>query len=291
MISKASVCVFTGLLPIFALSPMAGFAEESKDPALLAQPVLKHRVAVVSTGPAATNRVGWAHVRFESWKRYLTPEGVTLSVDDWATAVDLTRTVVGKEEGFRLVSSAPVAGKGRSGELCLLSRYGVGKDGYKAFFWLADTQTGQIVASSSKAGLTLEAAILHATDDLARAMALRAWRARVTGVNGDRVVIDRGYDDGLRQDMQFVGYSMQAIPEEAAGKSLEELMLLYGTKSGRFKVVEAKQDFATVKPVDGAIPAVSVGDILELPEVALKDRARDSRRKRVWDTVYDGDGR
>jgi hypothetical protein len=60
----------------------------------------------------------------------------------------------------------------------------------------------------------------------------------------------------------------------------------YGKKTGQYKVIEEGKLFSKVEPV-GDAQLLATGDVLEQPEIWLKDKKRESRAKRVWDKIYD----
>jgi len=117
-------------------------------------------------------------------------------------------------------------------------------------------------------------------------VAARAWRCRVIETAGDKMIINRGQLDGIREGDAFQGYKLDAAYKQAEPVPDELLLMKYGAKAGKYKVTEAGNLFSKIESADNA-PQLSPGDILEQPDIWLKDRKRESRNKRVWDKIYD----
>jgi len=257
--------------------------------AALSQPVLRHRVAVLAAPPTgtSTNQPNTLLVESEAWKALLLDEALTITPDEWATAVDLTKGVVGASDTFRVIEM-PGAGKsGGSGSgLVLIARYGVGLNGKRVFFRLVEADSGSLLRSADATAAEMKTAIEDALSQIQGEANLLAWRCHVVGLNGDLMVIDRGRLDSVRSGNEFIGYSMAKAATNAPGLSDEQRIMQYGKRAGTYKVVEEGKAFSKVEPV-GDAAVLKDGDILELPEIRLKDRRRESRGKGLWDRVYE----
>ena len=294
-----------------AVEEAAPAVEAEPEPAPLPEPVfmempanpamkdvtLRHRIAVVAVPPTADSPAGSPDfvVAFEAWKVLLDKEGVTISPGDWATALDATKTVVGKSDVMRVMElawqqlkSAPgvTPGETQAPALLLLSRFGLSTAGRTAYFKLADPYTGAVMADASSTAPDMVQAIRNALADIEGELAMMPWRCHVTGVREQQMIIDRGYIDGLREGAELQGYAMDSIENAGrAAMSDEEFLMTHGTKAGSYRVVEAGQNFSKVEPVDNA-PALKAGDVLQTPEIRFKDRLRKTRGQRAWDKLY-----
>ena len=260
---------------------------------------LRHRVAVVAVPPTADSPANSPDfvVAFEAWKVLLDKEGVTITPGDWATALDATKSVVGKSDVMRVMElplawsqlkSAPgiTPGETQAPALLLLSRFGISTSGRTAYFKLADPFTGVVMADASSTAPDMVQAIRNALAEIEGDLAMMPWRCHVTGVREQQMIIDRGYIDGLREGNELQGYAMDSVENSArAAMSDEEFLMTHGTKSGAYRVIEAGQNFSKVEPVDNA-PVLKTGDILQTPEIRFKDRLRKSRGARAWDRLY-----
>lgn len=262
-------------------------AEDAASP--LSQPVLRHRVAVVALPPSGgpTNQANTILVKSEAWQALLLNEGVTITADEWATAVDLTKATLGESDTFRVVE---MTGAGDAVEnapgLVLLARYGVGLNGTRAFFRLVEAKSGTLLTSADATATAMKIAIEKALSKIQSEAALMPWRCHVVGVNGDLMVIDRGRLDGIRAGQEFIGYSLDKAATNATALPDEQRIMQYGKRTGTYKVVEEGQVFSKAQATENAV-ALKAGDILELPEIRMKDRGRESRGKRVWDNLYE----
>jgi len=262
-------------------------AQENASP--LSQPVLQHRVAVVALPPSGgtTNQANTILVKSEAWQALLLNEGVTITPDEWATAVDLTKATLGQSDTFRVVE---MPGAGDAAEnapgLVLLARYGVGLNGTRAFFRLVEAKSGTLLTSADATAAAMKTAIEKALSKIQSEVALLPWRCHVVGVNGDVMVIDRGRLDGIRVGQEFVGYSLDKAATNAMALPDEQRIMQYGKRTGSYKVVEEGQLFSKAQAKEDAV-TLKAGDILELPEIRMKDRGRESRGKRAWDNLYD----
>ena len=257
--------------------------------ATLSQPVLRHRVAVVAVPPAgtSTNQPNTLLLKSEAWKALLLDEALTITPDEWATAVDLTKAVVGASDTFRVVELPTRAGSGASAPgLALIARYGIGLKGKRVFFRLVEADTGTLLKSADATAAEMKTAIEDALSKIQGEADLLAWRCHVVGLNGDLMVIDRGRIDGVRDGNEFVGYSMAKAATNAPGLSDEQRIMQYGKRAGTYKVVEEGKAFSKVEPV-GDAAGLKAGDILELPEIRLNDRGQKSRGKSFWNRVYE----
>jgi len=254
---------------------------------LLESSVLRRHVQIVAvpSGQAQTDGVDKVLLESDAWKALLTKEGVAISRDEWAGAVDLLQTEASNSKAFRIVYGGPNAGK-ESVDVpwILLARFAVGSDGKRVFLHLLEGGTRRTVASAEATGDSMETAIHKALTDLEDKTVLLPWYCAVVGVRDGAMVIDRGRLDGLHSGEKFRGYSL--APE--ADKSLEsaELLLMkYGTRKGLYEVSEEGQEFCLVKPVGNAT-LLKVGDVLELPGVVRPVREPDTRGHRTWDDIY-----
>jgi hypothetical protein len=261
-------------------------AEDNASP--LSQPVLRHRVVVIALPPSggSTNQANTVLVKSEAWQALLLNEGVTITPDEWATAVDLTKATLGESDTFRVVE---MPGAGDAAEnapgLVLLARYGVGLNGTRAFFRLVEAKSGSLLTSADATATALKTAIEKALSKIQSEAALLPWRCHVVGVNGDLMVIDRGRLDGIRVGHEFIGYTLDKAATNATALPDEQRMMQYGKRTGIYKVVEEGQVFSKAQGKENAV-ALKAGDILEQPEIRMKDRGRASRGRRVWDGIY-----
>ena len=283
--------------PAFVPEPV--FMETPANPAMQ-DTTLRQRVAVVAVPPTADSAAGSSPdfvVAFEAWKVLLDKEGVTISPGDWATALDATKSIVGKSDvmrvmelplAWRQLKSAPgiTPGETQSPALLLLSRFGISSSGRTAYFKLADPYTGAVMADATATAPDMVQAIRNALAEIEGNLAMMPWRCHVTGVREQQMVIDRGYIDGLRQGNELQGYSMDSVENSArAAMSDEEFLMTHGTKAGVYRVIEVGQNFSKVEPVDNA-PVLKAGDILQTPEIRFQDRLRKSRGRSAWDKLY-----
>jgi hypothetical protein len=258
----------------------------------------RQRVAVVTAPPAQATAqdaprflLGW-----DSWKALLLREGVTLAESEWADAVDLTRVRVGKSDMLRVVTP-PVSwvkseeqpdwkGTGKDApDKLLLVKYSAGTAGRGVFFSLVDPYSGVTVLDAEATAADMRAAIDRAISEMEDELALFPWRCRVSGASEDAMVIDRGYYDGLRAGQQFVGYTIAPDKKATLALGEEKAIMLHGKKAGLYELTETGNNHAKVVPVDDA-PLLSEGDVLEIPEIRLKDRTRKSRGSRLWNKIY-----
>lgn len=264
-------------------------AEDNASP--LSQPVLRHRVAVIALPPSggSTNQPNTILVKSEAWQALLLNEGITITPDEWATAVDLTKAALGESDTFRVVE---MPGAGDASEnapgFVLLARYGVGLNGTRAFFRLVEAKSGTLLTSADATATAMKTAIENALTKIQSEAALMPWRCHVVGVNGDLMVIDRGRLDGIRAGQEFVGYSLDKAATNAAAVPDEQRIMQYGKRTGIYKVVEEGQVFSKAQAKEDAV-ALKAGDVLELPEIRIKDRERGTRGRRVWDKLYEQD--
>ncbi len=262
-------------------------AQDTASP--LSQPVLRHRLAVValpsSGGP--TNQANTILVKSEAWQALLLNEGITITPDEWATAVDLTKATLGKSDTFRVVEMSVAGGAAENAPgLVLLARYGVGLNGTRAFFRLVEANSGTLLTSADATATAMKDAIEMALSKIQSEAALLPWRCHVVGVNGDLMVIDRGRLDGLRAGDEFIGYSLDKAPENAMALPDEQRIMQYGKRTGIYRVVEDGQVFSKAQATENAV-ALQAGDILELPEIRMRDRGRNLRGRRAWDNLYE----
>lgn len=260
---------------------------------------LKHRVSFVAIPSAtgtATDAAPAFIVKSESWKALSLLEGVVISGDDWATASDLTRATLAKSDLFRVVEVPKTwsgvveplkPGKAVEGmpSMLLLARYGIGANGKTAYFTLVDPFSGGTVKQAQATAADMREAVDKALAELEREAAMRAWRCRVIGVKDKQMVIDRGRLDGLRAGQQFLGYKIEAAAD-APALAEEAWLMMHGKRTGSYKLVEEGQEFSKVEGVESA-PVLAAGDILEIPEIVLKDRGKASRGTRTWDKIYE----
>jgi hypothetical protein len=262
-------------------------AEDNASP--LNQPILRHRVAVIALPPSggSTNQPNTILVKSEAWQALLLNEGITTTPDEWATAVDLTKAVLGESDTFRVVEMSGASDNADNAPgFVLLARYGVGLNGTRAFFRLVEGKSGTLLTSADATAPAMKTAIENALSKIQSKAALMPWRCHVVGVNGDLMVIDRGRLDGIRAGQEFVGYSLDKAATNTAAVPDEQRIMQYGKRTGIYKVVEEGQVFSKAEAKGNAV-ALKAGDILELPEIHMKDRGRESRGKRVWDNLYE----
>ena len=235
-------------------------------------------------------------VKLETWKALLVEEGATLEPDEWANATDLVKAGVGKTELFRL-AGLPASWHREAGgpkwrstepntpDYLLVARFVAGSEGRGVFLRLVDPYSGALIEEAEATAADLRGAIDSALSELEAEAAMMPWRCRVTGARGRTMVIDRGHLDGLRKGTIFVGYALAAEAKESVSLADEQAILLSGTRTGEYRLVEEGRAFSKVEPV-GEAPPLASGDILEIPEIRLKDRSRSSRRTRLWDKLY-----
>jgi hypothetical protein len=119
-------------------------------------------------------------------------------------------------------------------------------------------------------------------------VALRPWLARVVSVQEGTVVMDRGQLDGVREGQEFAASVVAASPTNAPPVSEERRLLESGRAAGRYAVVETSANYAKLRPLEGAA-ALKAGDVVQLPEIRLRDRQRTTRGRRLWDRLYGED--
>ncbi|MBW1743722.1 MAG: hypothetical protein JRJ47_09890 [Deltaproteobacteria bacterium] len=282
-----------------AVLNVIGGGSEPVEAASIQSDVLKHRVQVVAVPPDRTEKEGITTfvLETEGWKALLLEEGISISKDEWASALDLLRTETASSSVFRLVKSGiGVLRKGGTQghadsdsalpPLFLLARFGVGTSGNRVFVNLVDGSTGNTILTADDVAESMQEAIRKALVELEEEAALMPWRCRVVGQTKNAIVIDRGYLDGLRKGQQLIGYSMNPEAKKHVGMAPELLIMQFGTRRGSYEISDEGQEFAKATPVAGA-PLLSDGDFLELPAIRIPDRQRDNRGRRVWDKLYD----
>jgi len=284
------------------LSPSACLAEKgaesSPESGALASVPPKRRVALIAVprDGQSTDSCPRFIVGLEPWKALLLQEGVTLKEEEWASASDLTKVAIGGSGLFRVVEVPPAWRDGKEfpkwnasannlPDQFLFARYTVGTRGRGIYLRFVDPYSGATLAQSQSTASDMSIAIRRALAELENEVALLPWRCRITGVRNGTMVIDRGYLDGLRDGQQFVGYAIDRTSKGTVAVADEQSLMVYGTKTGSYRLVETGRNFSKVQPVRGA-PLLDKGDVLELPEIRLKDRTRNSRGKRLWDKLY-----
>jgi hypothetical protein len=254
--------------------------------------VLKHPVAVVAVPAGGSSMQIPAFIeKLEIWKNMKTEEGVALPVEEWATTLDLLKEKLADSNVIR-VMELPAADMIKSRiampDYLLMAKFGTTPDGGKRIFLrLADPCSGAVLSSSSASGGKFEEAIAKAMKNIENDAAMCAWRCRVSEVSGTTMIINRGRIDGVRNGDTFQGWKITADKDAATSAMPDELVLMkYGKKTGQYKVIEEGKLFSKVEPV-GDAQVLATGDVLEQPEIWLKDKKRESRAKRVWDKIYD----
>lgn len=273
-----------GILLIFMGLLACAYGQSTVNP--VDEPALPHRINLVAIPPAQTDDLPRYPFRTDAWNTWLLAEGIQIETEEWAKATDLAKQAIATSGMFRLFETASGASDSVSAGLTLYlaARFGVSTSGARAFLRLTDA-SGAVLADRDGRGATMKEAIERALAALATEAATLPWRCRVSGVNGELMIIDRGHQDGLREGQAFSGYAIGEIPADSPVHSAELLLMQFGKKTGRYQVVEVGRDFAKVKPLDG-VPALKAGDVLEQSEIRLNDRTRGSRGRRVWDKLY-----
>ncbi len=286
--------LFSAVLFVSALPTLSARAE---DPQLLESSVLRRHVQIVAVPVAPTQGDGVEKciIQSEAWKALLMKEGVAISRDEWAGALDLLQVEVNRSRLFRIVTALPKPAKTAVSEtvadrlnapLALLARFGVGAVGHRVFLHLVEGTTGGTITSVEATADSMQAAVRKALAALEDNTALLAWRCGVIAARDGQMVIDRGRLDGLRPGQKFHGYSLTPEAAKNANDSVELLLLKFGARKGSYEVSEAGQDYSRIKPLEGA-PLLTTGDVLELPMITRPDREKDSRSRRLWDQIYD----
>ncbi|NQT92564.1 MAG: hypothetical protein HQ559_07375 [Lentisphaerae bacterium] len=257
----------------------------------------RHRVAVLTVPhDGAESETAPAFVlKTDAWKALLAREGIAIGENEWAGAGDLLKAAIAGSGLLRTVEMPASWQGGKTAptrdasapDALLLARFGVGNRGRSVFLRLVEPHAGVALAQVEARAENMKRAVAKVLKDLEDEMSLLPWRCRITGVDmaGKAMVVDRGYLDGLREGQRFVGFALQGEAKDRAGLSDEKAMMLHGRKKGVYELTEVGQNVSRVASVDGA-PMLSVGDVLQLPEIRLRDRTRPSRGRRLWDKVY-----
>lgn len=254
--------------------------------------VLKHPVAVIAV-PAGGNamQIPAFIEKLEIWKNMKTEEGVALPVEEWATTIDLLKQKIADSNAIRVMELPASAENSKTRiampDYLLMAKFGTTPDGGKrVFLRLADPCSGAVVSSSSAFGAKFEDAIDKAMRTIENDAAMCAWRCRISEVSGNAMIINRGRIDGVRAGDTFQGWKITSDSKIDITVPDELLLMKYGQKTGKYKVIEEGKLFSKVEAV-GDAPLLAAGDVLEQPDIWLKDKKRESRAKRVWDKIYD----
>lgn len=278
------------LFSLLSLSAILAMAQDYNTGAgATSAPVLKHPVAVIAV-PAGGNsmQVPAFIEKLEIWKNMKTDAGVALPVEEWATTLDLLKQQISDSNVLRVMEMPADNNKNSMPDYLLMAKFGTTPEGGKrVFLRLADPISGAVYSSASGAGLKFDEAIRQAMKTVENDAATCAWRCRIAEVSGNNtMIINRGRIDGVRNGDSFQGWKIAPEGNANPAMPIELLLMKHGQKAGQYRVVEEGRLFSKVEPV-GEAPMLNPGDVLEQPEIWLKDKKRESRAKRVWDKIYD----
>ena len=282
---------------IFFFNPSSLFGENT-NPALNQSFVLRHRLAVVPISSYSKKKPEVsALIKILDPKILFPEEGVIIPIEDWATVIDLTKSEVDKSDFMRLVELPAINEKrGQKSklfssladelDLILLVKYGAAGNKRRVFFRLLEADSGHLITTTDKTSLELSEAVHNALAEIEDHLLTMAWRCRVIAVTNKQMIINRGRVDGLREGVELVGYSIKKQASVDVQEPEELLIMKYGEKKGLYKVIETRNEFSRIVPANEGGQILSIGDILEMPEVRLKERDIKSRGSRVWDKIY-----
>lgn len=257
--------------------------------------ILRHRVEVfvVPFEEEQTENATTVIFKTQAWQALLLEEGVFIGEKEWASALDLLKTVTFSSPLFRVINNAflpQITGTDASGKLSeasmvLLARFGVSSKGKRIFLYLIDGRSGKTISVQDKVAPTMELAIRKAVTELEETIALMPWRCRVLSGTEGAFIIERGELDGISRGQKFVGYAIAPDAAMDSVRDLELLTLQFGKRKGIYVVDEVGLEYSRLTPVDNA-PMLAQGDVLELPAIRFQQRERNTRGKRVWREIY-----
>jgi hypothetical protein len=238
-------------------------------------------------------------IKTEAWRALLLKEGITIDTEEWAGAVDLLNSEVSASDIFRPIRNRIEMiqnegenisrAKPKDLPLVMLARFGVGIQGRGVFLYLIDGSSGITLYTVDSWENSMKKAIKKAVSELEEKMSLLAWRCLVRDRTDNAMIIDRGRFDGVRKGQKFIGYKISKKQAGVSSPDMEFMIMRYGTRTWVYIVAEEGQEFSKVVPVDNAT-LLETGDILEIPEIVLQDRERDTRGRKVWDKIYKNRG-
>jgi len=259
--------------------------------------ILKHRIAVIQTS-SNNEKVNSSEIiiKFLDSRKIVTDEALSLSMEDYAATIDLTKDIISSSELMRVVELDNIVSDNSNYfdelysanenlELVLIASYGILKDKNRVFFRLIELPSGDILKSAEGIGLDLKEAIQSAVEQIEEFLLTRPWRAKIISSTNNAIIINRGSLDGIEEGYKFIGYSIKNDNQKVSNDSLDLLLLKFGTKEGIYIITEVKLKYSKAEPFNGS-PLLKAGDILELPEVRLKNFDRNSRGKKLWDKIY-----
>lgn len=290
--------IVTGFITVLMLLSLSGTSYgDSGDPLLMKSLILRHRLAVLpissksGTAPSMTTLIKILDSRI-----IFPGEGVTISTEEWATIIDLTKSEISKSNYLRLVDlpidgdkkakeSKPISLVSDEADLILFVSYGVDKNRKRFFFQLVEAFSGSLIYTAEANAPEIGEAIRKALFDIDDRLLRMPWRCEIISVTGKHMIINRGDIDGLKEGIELVGYSMKSQPKSGKPESEELRLMKYGNKKGLYRVVEVQSNFSKIVPSAGN-ENLAKGDILELPQIKIRDRDMKTRGRQMWDKIY-----
>jgi|GEM_PF-5266417 len=159
---------------------------------------------------------------------------------------------------------------------------------YSIYLRIVDTRTGDIHAAGNFTSENMVLATRKAVHSIEDKIVLNPWWCRVTSaVSSNQSLIPRGYEDGIYEGLEFVGYAFSVSQTEEQVKASEELSILkYENKQGRYRVVETMRNHSKLARLQES-PQLKTGDIIAMPGVVLKkDNPKQSKGRKAWQKIY-----
>lgn len=289
------ITLMTAILCFFCLQVSENVSAQESVPDLMQSAVLKHRILVMDLTEDLEDYLDASTIINIFGPQVKLPKrGQLLSIKNRDQISEKIKTALFDSELIRIIGNPFSEGKKEELDkaveedkldLVLFIKYSQEKSIKEVYFQLTEADSGNSIKYIEAKAQTFDTAIRKAMTDLEEELFLLPWRCKVIALKEGGMIINRGRLDGLLEDLKLIGYSINSNKKQKNDEPMELMLMKYGKKEGLYRVTELQRHYSVVIP-DSNNKILSIGDILELPEIRFDDKNRRTRGSQTWDKIF-----